>query len=41
MNDASEVLGVLFDCLHLAFASGIGVSGTESVKAVVWALGTA
>ncbi|KAK1373319.1 Inactive ubiquitin carboxyl-terminal hydrolase 54 [Heracleum sosnowskyi] len=32
MNDASEVLGVIFDCLHRSFTSGFGVSDTESVE---------
>uniref|UniRef100_A0A5B7ACF7 USP domain-containing protein n=1 Tax=Davidia involucrata TaxID=16924 RepID=A0A5B7ACF7_DAVIN len=32
MNDASEVLGVIFDCLHQSFTSGLGVSDTESVE---------
>ncbi|CAL5327163.1 unnamed protein product [Camellia sinensis] len=32
MNDASEVLGVIFDCLHSSFTSGLGVSDTESVE---------
>ncbi|XP_015579618.1 uncharacterized protein LOC8258164 isoform X1 [Ricinus communis] len=32
MNDASEVLAVLFDCLHQAFAPGLGVSDCESVE---------
>ncbi|WCJ35992.1 Ubiquitin carboxyl-terminal hydrolase-related protein [Euphorbia peplus] len=30
MNDASEVLEVLFDCLHRAFTSGSGVSDSDS-----------
>ncbi|XP_059303889.1 uncharacterized protein LOC132055894 [Lycium ferocissimum] len=30
MNDASEVLGVIFDCLHRSFTSASGVSDTES-----------
>ncbi|KAF8378375.1 hypothetical protein HHK36_029714 [Tetracentron sinense] len=30
MNDASEVLAVIFDCLHRSFTSGLGVSDTES-----------
>ncbi|KAL6960699.1 hypothetical protein U1Q18_038462 [Sarracenia purpurea var. burkii] len=30
MNDASEVLAVIFDCLHQSFTSGSGVSPTES-----------
>ncbi|GFZ07764.1 ubiquitin carboxyl-terminal hydrolase-related protein [Actinidia rufa] len=32
MNDASEVLGVIFECLHRSFTSGLGVSDTESVE---------
>lgn len=32
MNDASEVLGVIFDCLHRSFTSGFGFSDTESVE---------
>ncbi|XP_059642017.1 uncharacterized protein LOC132283975 isoform X2 [Cornus florida] len=32
MNDASEVLGVIFDCLHKSFTSGLGVSDTKSVE---------
>lgn len=32
MNDASEVLGVIFDCLHRSFTSGSEVSDTESVE---------
>ncbi|XP_017216615.1 uncharacterized protein LOC108194207 isoform X1 [Daucus carota subsp. sativus] len=32
MNDASEVLGVIFDCLHWSFTSGFGVSDTESIE---------
>ncbi|KAJ6688061.1 INACTIVE UBIQUITIN CARBOXYL-TERMINAL HYDROLASE 53-LIKE [Salix koriyanagi] len=32
MNDASEVLAVIFDCLHRAFTSGLHGSGSESVK---------
>ncbi|KAJ8536431.1 hypothetical protein K7X08_034832 [Anisodus acutangulus] len=30
MNDASEVLGVIFDCLHQSFTSASGASDTES-----------
>lgn len=30
MNDASEVLGVIFDCLHRSFAQSSSVSDTES-----------
>ncbi|XP_015067568.1 uncharacterized protein LOC107012282 [Solanum pennellii] len=30
MNDASEVLGVIFDSLHRSFTSASGISGTES-----------
>ncbi|OVA09096.1 Ubiquitin carboxyl-terminal hydrolases family 2 [Macleaya cordata] len=30
MNDASEVLAVIFDCLHRSFTSGVGVSDAES-----------
>ncbi|XP_075101122.1 uncharacterized protein LOC107764486 [Nicotiana tabacum] len=30
MNDASEVLGVIFDCLHRSFISTSGLSDTES-----------
>ncbi|XP_057983147.1 uncharacterized protein LOC131168020 [Malania oleifera] len=30
MNDASEVLAVIFECLHRSFTSGSGVSDTES-----------
>lgn len=30
MNDASEVLGVIFDCLHRSFTPGSSVSDTES-----------
>ncbi|CAN4099344.1 unnamed protein product [Withania somnifera] len=30
MNDASEVLGVIFDCLHRSFTSTLGVSDAES-----------
>lgn len=32
MNDASEVLGVIFDCLHRSFTLSPGVSDTESVE---------
>lgn len=32
MNDASEVLGVMFDCLHQSFTPGSSVSDTESVE---------
>ncbi|KAM5570640.1 hypothetical protein ABKV19_011338 [Rosa sericea] len=32
MNDASEVLGVIFDCLHRSFTRGSSVSDTESVE---------
>lgn len=32
MNDASEVLGVIFDCLHRSFTFGLGVSDTESLE---------
>ncbi|CAK8563119.1 unnamed protein product [Lathyrus sativus] len=32
MNDASEVLAVIFDCLHRSFTRGSGVSDTESVE---------
>ena len=32
MNDASEVLLVIFDCLHRSFASGSSVSDSESVE---------
>lgn len=31
MNDASEVLGVIFDCLHRSFTSGLGMSNIETV----------
>ena len=31
MNDASEVLAVIFDCLHRSFTPGSSVSDTESV----------
>lgn len=31
MNDASEVLGVIFDCLHRSFTSPLCASDTESV----------
>ncbi|XP_062116413.1 uncharacterized protein LOC133830455 isoform X2 [Humulus lupulus] len=31
MNDASEVLGVIFDCLHRSFTPGSSISDTESV----------
>ncbi|KAF3655732.1 putative LOB domain-containing protein 27-like [Capsicum annuum] len=30
MNDASEVLGVIFDCLHRSFTSTLGMSDAES-----------
>ncbi|VFQ86618.1 unnamed protein product [Cuscuta campestris] len=30
MNDASEVLGVIFDCLHQSFTSDLGASDTQS-----------
>ncbi|XP_028784083.1 uncharacterized protein LOC114740118 isoform X2 [Neltuma alba] len=32
MNDASEVLAVVFDCLHRSFTRGSSVSDTESVE---------
>ncbi|XP_024045653.1 uncharacterized protein LOC18048599 isoform X2 [Citrus clementina] len=32
MNDASEVLAVIFDCLHRSFTPGSNVSDTESVE---------
>lgn len=32
MNDASEVLVVIFDCLHRSFAPGSSVSDAESVE---------
>ncbi|XP_052181152.1 uncharacterized protein LOC127794247 [Diospyros lotus] len=32
MNDASEVLGVIFDCLHRSFTSSFSISDTESVE---------
>lgn len=32
MNDASEVLGVIFDCLHRSFTPCLSVSDTESVE---------
>ncbi|KAJ7945956.1 Ubiquitin carboxyl-terminal hydrolase-like protein [Quillaja saponaria] len=32
MNDASEVLAVIFDCLHRSFTPGSSVSDTESVE---------
>ncbi|GAV66724.1 UCH domain-containing protein/DUF629 domain-containing protein/DUF627 domain-containing protein [Cephalotus follicularis] len=32
MNDASEVLAVIFDCLHRSFAPGSSVSDTDSVE---------
>ncbi|KAL8118256.1 uncharacterized protein LOC141723649 isoform X2 [Apium graveolens] len=32
MNDASEVLAVIFDCIHRSLTSGFGVSDTKSVK---------
>lgn len=31
MNDASEVLGVVFDCLHRSFTPAPSVSDTESI----------
>nr|XP_017228124.1 PREDICTED: inactive ubiquitin carboxyl-terminal hydrolase 53-like [Daucus carota subsp. sativus] len=31
MNDASEVLGVIFDCLHRSFTSGLDISNNEIV----------
>lgn len=30
MNDASEVLGVIFDCLHRSFPSALGASDMKS-----------
>ncbi|KAK9669309.1 hypothetical protein RND81_13G122700 [Saponaria officinalis] len=32
MNDASEVLGVIFECLHQSFTSGPGGSDSDSVE---------
>ncbi|XP_022738696.1 uncharacterized protein LOC111291303 isoform X2 [Durio zibethinus] len=32
MNDASEVLAVIFDCLHRSFTSGSSVSDADSVE---------
>lgn len=32
MNDASEVLEVIFDCLHRSFTPGLGTSGTEPIE---------
>jgi hypothetical protein len=32
MNDASEVLGVIFDCLHRSFTQSSGVSDTDSLE---------
>lgn len=32
MNDASEVLAVIFDCLHRSFAQSSSVSDTESAE---------
>ena len=32
MNDASEVLAVIFECLHLSFTSVSGGSDCESVE---------
>ncbi|KAK0588126.1 hypothetical protein LWI29_034754 [Acer saccharum] len=32
MNDASEVLAVIFDCLHQSFTSGTSISDAESVE---------
>ena len=32
MNDASEVLAVIFDCLHRAFTTGLHGSDSESVE---------
>lgn len=32
MNDASEVLAVIFDCLHRSFTTGSTISDTESVE---------
>ncbi|KAK7388993.1 hypothetical protein VNO78_23824 [Psophocarpus tetragonolobus] len=32
MNDASEVLAVIFDCLHQSFTRGSGVSDAESAE---------
>lgn len=32
MNDASEVLAVIFDCLHQSFTPGSSVSDAESVE---------
>ena len=31
MNDASEVLAVIFDCLHRSFTSGSSVSDADSM----------
>ena len=32
MNDASEVLAVIFDCLHQSFTRGSSVSDAESAE---------
>ncbi|XP_028092844.1 uncharacterized protein LOC114293027 isoform X1 [Camellia sinensis] len=32
MNDASEVLGVIFNCLHRSFTFSLGVSDTDSIE---------
>lgn len=32
MNDASEVLGVIFDCLHRSFTSRSSISATELME---------
>lgn len=32
MNDASEVLAVIFDCLHRSFTPGSSISDTESLE---------
>ena len=32
MNDASEVLAFIFDCIHCSFTSGFGVPDTKSIE---------
>jgi hypothetical protein len=39
MNDASEVLVVIFDCLHRSFITGIQFLILYQWKAIAWGLG--
>lgn len=32
MNDASELLGIIFECIHRSSSSGFVISNTESIE---------